>query len=53
MENPTKKYWKGLEELRNDETFVKNAHNEFGSFEAENSNKTKSWTVLERIVATF
>lgn len=42
MENPTKRYWKGLEELRNDETFVKNAHNEFGSFETESSGKNKS-----------
>jgi MoCo/4Fe-4S cofactor protein with predicted Tat translocation signal len=33
MENQTKRYWKGLEELRNDETFVKNAHSEFGNLE--------------------
>ncbi|MCP1381431.1 TAT-variant-translocated molybdopterin oxidoreductase [Runella salmonicolor] len=42
MENQTKRYWKGLEELRNDETFVKNAHNEFGSFEANDSTQYKS-----------
>ncbi len=29
MKNTTKRYWKGLEELRNDERFVKNAQNEF------------------------
>lgn len=42
MENQTKRYWKGLEELRNDETFIKNAHNEFGSFEPMNSGNNKS-----------
>ncbi|MFN4147561.1 MAG: TAT-variant-translocated molybdopterin oxidoreductase [Runella sp.] len=44
MENPTKRYWKGLEELRNDEIFVKNAHNEFGSFESEQSSQTNDLT---------
>lgn len=29
MENTTKRYWKGLEELRNDASFVRNAHSEF------------------------
>ena len=29
MENTTKRYWKGVEELRNDATFVKNANSEF------------------------
>lgn len=42
MENQTKRYWKGLEELRNDETFIKNAHNEFGSFEPMDSGNNKS-----------
>ena len=42
MENQTNRYWKGLEELRNDETFVKNAHSEFGSFETTDSSKNKS-----------
>lgn len=42
MENQTKRYWKGLEELRNDETFIKNAHNEFGSFEPTDSGNNKS-----------
>jgi MoCo/4Fe-4S cofactor protein with predicted Tat translocation signal len=30
MENNTKRYWQGLEELRNDAEFVKHAHREFG-----------------------
>jgi MoCo/4Fe-4S cofactor protein with predicted Tat translocation signal len=29
MENTTKRYWRGLEELRNDPEFVKNSHREF------------------------
>lgn len=29
MENTTKRYWKGLEELRNDTSFVRNANSEF------------------------
>ena len=29
MENTTKRYWKGLEELRNDASFVRNANSEF------------------------
>ncbi len=33
MENTTKRYWKGLEELRNDEKFVKNASREFAEFD--------------------
>ncbi|KAA0990208.1 TAT-variant-translocated molybdopterin oxidoreductase [Dyadobacter aurulentus] len=31
MENTNKRYWRGLEELRNDEKFVKDAASEFGS----------------------
>ncbi|QMW02507.1 TAT-variant-translocated molybdopterin oxidoreductase [Spirosoma foliorum] len=31
MENTSKRYWKGVEELRNDETFVKNANSEFAN----------------------
>ncbi|WP_080053929.1 TAT-variant-translocated molybdopterin oxidoreductase [Spirosoma aerolatum] len=31
MENTSKRYWKGLEELRNDATFVKNANSEFAN----------------------
>lgn len=30
-ENKTKRYWKGVEELRNDPTFVKNANSEFAN----------------------
>ena len=29
MENKTKRYWKGIEQLTNDPAFVKNAHREF------------------------
>ena len=42
MENQTKKYWKGLEELRNDEKFVKNANSEFGTFEQTELGSNKS-----------
>jgi MoCo/4Fe-4S cofactor protein with predicted Tat translocation signal len=31
MENTTKRYWKGVEELRNDPAFVKNADREFAN----------------------
>nr|WP_293834162.1 TAT-variant-translocated molybdopterin oxidoreductase [uncultured Arsenicibacter sp.] len=31
MENTSKRYWKGVEELRNDATFVKNANSEFSN----------------------
>jgi MoCo/4Fe-4S cofactor protein with predicted Tat translocation signal len=31
MENTTKRYWKGVEELRNDTQFVKNANTEFNN----------------------
>lgn len=31
MENSNKRYWKGIEELTNDPSFVKNKHNEFGN----------------------
>lgn len=31
MENTSKRYWKGVEELRNDPTFVQNASNEFAN----------------------
>lgn len=34
MENTTKRYWRGLEELRNDPEFVKNAHREFGDMDS-------------------
>lgn len=41
MENTTKRYWKGLEEFRNDESFVKDSENEFGSAEITNPEKYK------------
>ncbi|GAB3963040.1 TAT-variant-translocated molybdopterin oxidoreductase [Spirosoma harenae] len=31
MENTSKRYWKGVEELRNDASFVKNANSEFAN----------------------
>ncbi len=31
MENTSKRYWKGVEELRNDATFIKNANSEFAN----------------------
>ena len=30
MENNTKRYWRGIEELTNSSEFVKHAHREFG-----------------------
>ncbi|MCE6988785.1 TAT-variant-translocated molybdopterin oxidoreductase [Dyadobacter sp. CY323] len=36
MENTNKRYWRGLEELRNDEKFVKAASSEFGVGPTEN-----------------
>ncbi len=35
MENTTKRYWKGVEELRNDSEFVKNANSEFANVNSE------------------
>ena len=35
MENTTKRYWKGVEELRNDAQFVKNANSEFTNVNSE------------------
>ncbi|MFN8353310.1 MAG: TAT-variant-translocated molybdopterin oxidoreductase [Spirosomataceae bacterium] len=37
MEHTTKRYWKGLEELRNDPEFVKNASREFGEAPVDGS----------------
>ncbi|MFD1816173.1 quinol:cytochrome c oxidoreductase iron-sulfur protein precursor [Pseudarcicella hirudinis] len=42
MENTTKRYWRGIEELTNDADFVKNIHNEFGSKPSENDYKGES-----------
>ncbi|KAA6441786.1 4Fe-4S dicluster domain-containing protein [Dyadobacter flavalbus] len=39
MENTNKRYWRGLEELRNDESFVKNASSEFGDAPAQSQYK--------------
>ncbi|UHG91535.1 TAT-variant-translocated molybdopterin oxidoreductase [Spirosoma oryzicola] len=36
-ENTTKRYWKGVEELRNDATFVKNANSEFANPDPQDS----------------
>jgi MoCo/4Fe-4S cofactor protein with predicted Tat translocation signal len=49
MENNTKRYWKGLEELRNDESFVKNAHREFG--DAPSTEPTQYKSLVEGIGA--
>jgi molybdopterin-containing oxidoreductase family iron-sulfur binding subunit len=35
MENNSKRYWRGLDELRNDEKFIKDASSEFGAEPAE------------------
>lgn len=39
MENSNKRYWKGIEELTNEPSFVKNVHNEFGNMPTENDSK--------------
>ncbi|TDB63675.1 TAT-variant-translocated molybdopterin oxidoreductase [Arundinibacter roseus] len=38
MKDTNKRYWKGLEELRNDENFVKNANSEFAQNAPDSSN---------------
>ena len=42
MENSNKRYWKGIEELTNEPSFVKNVHNEFGNMPSENDAKGES-----------
>ena len=42
MENSNKRYWKGIEELTNEPSFVKNIHNEFGNMPTENDSKGES-----------
>lgn len=42
MESNNKRYWRGLEELRNDETFVKNAHKEFSDAQQVNNTDLES-----------
>jgi len=37
MENTNKRYWKGVEELRNDPAFVKNANSEFANPDANSA----------------
>lgn len=39
MENSNKRYWKGIEELTNEPSFVKNIHNEFGNMPSESDSK--------------
>ncbi|GAB3267719.1 TAT-variant-translocated molybdopterin oxidoreductase [Larkinella harenae] len=47
MENTNKRYWRGLEELRNDESFVKNAYKEFS--EADTNKSTESGSIVDGI----
>jgi len=42
MENSNKRYWKGIEELTNDPSFVKNIHNEFGNMPSSTDSKGDS-----------
>jgi molybdopterin-containing oxidoreductase family iron-sulfur binding subunit len=42
MENSNKRYWKGIEELTNEPSFVKNIHNEFGNMPSETDAKGDS-----------
>jgi MoCo/4Fe-4S cofactor protein with predicted Tat translocation signal len=44
MENTTKRYWRGLEELTNDADFVKNSHKEFGNMPSLNEASTGNIT---------
>ena len=47
MENSNKRYWKGIEELTNEPSFVKNIHNEFGNMPNENdSNEFNVFVIL-------
>ncbi|GAB3895823.1 TAT-variant-translocated molybdopterin oxidoreductase [Larkinella knui] len=47
MESTNKRYWRGLEELRNDESFVKNAYKEFP--EATDNKSTESGSIVDGI----
>ncbi|MEN9961191.1 MAG: hypothetical protein RL045_1444, partial [Bacteroidota bacterium] len=42
MENSNKRYWKGIEELTNEPSFVKNIHNEFGNMPSDTDAKGDS-----------
>ena len=44
MENTTKRYWRGLEELTNDADFIKNSHKEFGDMPNLNENPSSNIT---------
>jgi MoCo/4Fe-4S cofactor protein with predicted Tat translocation signal len=44
MENTTKRYWRGLEELTNDADFVKNKHKEFGEMPSLNETVSSNIT---------
>ncbi|WP_128545570.1 TAT-variant-translocated molybdopterin oxidoreductase [Larkinella soli] len=48
MESTNKRYWRGLEELRNDESFVKNAYKEFSDASTENKT-TESESIVDGI----
>jgi MoCo/4Fe-4S cofactor protein with predicted Tat translocation signal len=44
MENTTKRYWRGLEELTNDQEFVKNSHKEFADMPTQSELNSGSIT---------
>jgi len=44
MESTNKRYWRGLEELRNDESFVKNAYKEFANADQAPQTETGNLT---------
>lgn len=44
MENTTKRYWRGLEELTNEADFVKNSHKEFGDMPSLNESQSGNIT---------
>jgi MoCo/4Fe-4S cofactor protein with predicted Tat translocation signal len=46
MENTTKRYWKGVEELKNDINFVKNANREFNFDEVEEGTQRRDFLKL-------
>ncbi|RAK02169.1 molybdopterin-containing oxidoreductase family iron-sulfur binding subunit [Larkinella arboricola] len=47
MESTNKRYWRGLEELRNDESFVKNAYKEFS--EPTDATPAESGSIVDGI----
>ena len=44
MENTTKRYWRGLEELTNDANFIKNSHKEFGDMPSQTESNSENIT---------